>query len=176
MTGELQPTGAPAGADASASQSPTAQEAQLRLGTYVNGKLQGLDACRQGVLIEKRLDGTSVVRGELETYVCEGWLAEIPDRNSIFPETREFVSGVRKELAEEIEKDRQRMTGVEADADPTGEAKREVDSLRDYYAAEAQKKRAKIAVAERDWGFPSGTGETGFGLMSDMAGMEEEDQ
>ena len=172
MTAETGSTGDPAGIDTRPAQSPTAQEVQLRLGTYVNGKLQGLEACRQGVLTEIRPDGTSVVRGELETYVCEGSLIEVSDRNLIFPGTREFVSMVRRGLPE-IEKERQGMAEVETDADPTGEARRQLDGLR---AVEAQRRRGKVAAAEKDWGFPSGTGETGFGLMSDMAGMEEEDQ
>ena len=172
MTAETGSTGGPAGIDTKAAQSPIAQEVQLRLGTYVNGKLQGLEACRQGVLTEIRPDGTSVVRGELETYVCEGWLVEVPDRNLIFPETQEFVRRVRMELElAEIEKERQGMTEAETDADPTGETRRQLDGLR---VAEDQRRRERVIAAERAWGFPPGTGEFSFGLMSDMAGMEED--
>lgn len=64
----------------------------------------------------------------------------------------------------------------EADADPTGEARRQLDGFRDYYAEERRKRREKMTAAEETWGFPAGTGDTAFGLMSDMAGMEEEDQ
>lgn len=95
-------------------------------------------------------------------------------REGDYPEPTPLAQG---EAEEESAFDRfKREVEAEADADPTGEARRQLDVFRDYYAAEAQRRREKVVASEKAWGFPSGTGETGFGLMSDMAGMEEEDQ
>ena len=86
---------------------------------------------------------------------------------------REPTSLAKEAVREKLPLRDLREVEAEANADPTGKARRQLDGLR---AAEDQRRRekVKVAAAEGAWGFPLGTGEFAFGLMSDMAGMEED--
>lgn len=63
-------------------------------GDYVNAKLASKDGCRQGVLVSSVM-GKHLVAGELETYICEGNLTVVADKDIFSPDTREFVAKVR---------------------------------------------------------------------------------
>ena len=65
---------------------------------------------------------------------------------------------------------------AEADADPTGEASRELDELRGNTILEAERVRGK--AMEEAWGFPPGTGEAARQIMAywdDEADAEDAD-
>ncbi|MEK7496544.1 MAG: hypothetical protein AAB657_01420 [Patescibacteria group bacterium] len=71
---------------------------KAKLGDYVTAKLVGENDCRQGVFIKDNGDGTIIVKGELDEYLCEGSnnVGVVPDKNLLFDDTRKFVTETRK--------------------------------------------------------------------------------
>ncbi len=67
------------------------------LGDYVSATLIGKDDTRQGVIVEIKKGETFVIKGRLNTYVCDGIPVIVPDKN-LDSETLEFVEEVRKTI------------------------------------------------------------------------------
>jgi hypothetical protein len=74
------------------------QKQVAEVGSYVTGKLKGVEDCRQGVLTVVKKNGTSIVMGELGRYICEGDLVGVPDKNIFLPETKAHLLKVRRQL------------------------------------------------------------------------------
>ena len=84
-------------------------EPKIKLGDYVTAALikktvtedypEGLNEPRQGVFIKDNGDGTIILQGETDKYICSGPedVDIVPDHNLI-PGTLEFVQEERKKL------------------------------------------------------------------------------
>ena len=73
-----------------------------KIGDYVTAKMVDVLDTRQGVFIKDNGDGTILVQGSLETYVCEGpeGVIVVPDSSLRWDEdTMKHVDTVRKNLA-----------------------------------------------------------------------------
>lgn len=73
----------------------------IRLGDYVNAKLVAEEGRRQGVFTVDNGDGTIVVEGENEIFVCEGpaTAALVEDKDVFRPETKQHIRAVRRRLS-----------------------------------------------------------------------------
>ena len=84
-------------------------EPKPKLGDYVTASLvektvtedypEGLNEPRQGVFVKDNEDGTVLLQGELEQYICKGpeGMVVVPNKN-LFGGARELVTEERKKL------------------------------------------------------------------------------
>jgi len=78
---------------------------EVKVGDYVTATLaiktsNGEREVRQGVFVRDNGDGTIVVQGEIEEYICDGssGVKLVPDSN-LFGETLSFVETTRRQLS-----------------------------------------------------------------------------